>query len=142
MRLLAAVLLGLYTYVIGMLTLGSTSEVTWAYGVTNRFYAMSEGQANVALFVPAGFLLAVVLLRPLLAASVCLVGSAGIEWFQAEYLPWRVVDVNDIVHNGLGGLVGAVLAAPLVWLLARSLRNRRRTHASPLPPPPQPLRIT
>jgi hypothetical protein len=140
MRLIAAVLLGLYAYVVGMLTLGGSGAVVWAYGVTDRFYAMSQAQANVALFVPAGLLLAVVLLRPLLAAAVCLVWSAGIEWFQAEYLPWRVVDLNDVAHNGLGGLVGAVLAAPLVWVVGRSVRHRRRTLTSPPPPPPQPLR--
>ena len=131
MRWIAAVLLGLYAYVVGMLTLGNSSEVVWAYGVTDRFYAMTEPQANVALFVPAGFLLTIVLLRPLLATAVCLVGSAGIEWFQSEYLPWRVVDVNDVVHNGLGGLVGAVLAWPLAWLLGQSMRNRRRALATP-----------
>jgi glycopeptide antibiotics resistance protein len=119
MRWLALVLLGLYTYVVGMLTLGGTASVGWAYGVTDRFYAMSEAQANVALFVPAGFLLAVVLLSPVLATAAGVLGSMAIEWTQAEYLPARVADVQDVVHNGLGALIGALVAVPLVWLLSR-----------------------
>ena len=124
MRWLAAVLLGLYSYVVVMLTLGDTSAVSRAFGITDRFYAMSEPEANVALFVPAGALLAVVLLRPLLAVAMCLVGSAAIEWTQLEYLTTRVADVNDVLHNGLGGLIGAVAAVPVVWLLLRRSSHR------------------
>jgi glycopeptide antibiotics resistance protein len=136
MRILAAVLLGLYTYVIGLLTLGGTSEVASAFAVTDRFYALTEAQANVALFVPAGFLLTIVALRPLLAVAACLVGSIAFEWVQREYLTTRVADASDVMHNGLGGLVGAVVAAPLAWLVGRSLRNRRRAVT---PPPAQPV---
>lgn len=136
MRFLAAVLLGLYTYVIGLLTLGDTSEVARAFAVTDRFYALTEAQANVALFVPAGFLLTILLLRPLLAVAACLVGSMAIEWVQLEYLTTRVADAGDVVHNGLGGFIGAVVAAPLAWLVGRSLRNRRR---AAMPPPAQPV---
>jgi glycopeptide antibiotics resistance protein len=119
MRWFALVLLALYAYVVGMLTLGSTSSVGWAFGVTDRFYAMSEAQANVALFVPAGFLLAVVLLSPVFAVAAGVLGSMAIEWSQQEYLPTRVADVHDVLHNGLGTVVGALLAVPLVWLLSR-----------------------
>jgi len=91
---------------------------------------MSEPQANVALFVPAGALLAVALLRPLLAAAVCALGSTAIEWTQLEWVTTRVADVNDVVHNGLGGLVGAMAAAPVVWWLRRRARAARST----LPP--------
>ncbi len=131
MRWIAAVLLGTYSYGVAMLTLGSSSEVVWAYGITDRLYAMTEPQANMALFVPAGFLLTIVLLRPLLATAVCLVGSAGIEWFQAEYLPWRVADADDIVHNGLGGLIGAVLAWPVAWALVQVAHRRRSAPVTP-----------
>ena len=119
MRWLALVLLGLYAYVVGMLTLGSTTSVGWAFGITDRFYAMTEAQANVALFVPAGFLLAIVLLSPVFAVSAGVVGSMAIEWIQQEYLPSRVADVQDVLHNGLGTVVGALVAVPLVWLLSR-----------------------
>ena len=120
MRWLALVLLVLYAYVVAMLTLGSTSSVGWAFGITDRFYAMTEAQANVALFVPAGFLLAIVLLSPVLAVSAGVLGSMAIEWFQLEYLPTRVADVQDVLHNGLGALVGALVALPVVYLLGRA----------------------
>ena len=119
MRRLALVLLVLYAYVVATLTLRSTTRVTWAYGVTDRVYAMSEPQANVVLFVPAGFLLAIVLLSPVFAVSVGVLASMAIEWTQRELLPSRVADLHDVVNNGLGTVVGALLAVPFVFLLAR-----------------------
>lgn len=62
--------------------------------------------------MPAGFLLAVLLGRPLLAALTTVAVSVGIELAQHAYLPSRVPAVADVVHNGLGGLLGALLAAP------------------------------
>jgi len=133
MRWLAAVLLGLYSYVVVMLTLGDTSAVSRAFGITDRFYAMTEPEANVALFVPAGALLAVVLLRPVLALAMCLVGSAAIEWTQLAHLTTRVPDANDLVHNSLGGLIGVVAAAPAVWLLRRSSHRPVRSDGRATP---------
>ena len=125
MRWLALVLLGLYTYVVGLLTLGGTSSVGWAFGVTDQYYRLSEAQANVLLFVPAGFLLAVVLLSPVLATAAGVLGSMAIEWFQAAYLPTRVADAHDVIHNGTGALIGAVVAVPIVWVLSRRRRPAR-----------------
>jgi glycopeptide antibiotics resistance protein len=132
MRWLALVLLCLYTCVVGMLTLGSTSSVYWAYGVSDRLYSMTEAQANVALFVPAGFLLAIVLLSPAMAITAGTLGSMAIEWTQQEYLPSRVADVHDVLHNGLGTLIGALVAIPLVWLLSRKspVASMPRRHVS------------
>jgi glycopeptide antibiotics resistance protein len=117
MRWIAAVLLGLYCYVVGTLTLGSNSRVGWAFGVTDRVYPMTEGQANVALFVPAGFLLAIVLLNPVVAVGFGVMGSMATEWYQRHYLPWRVFDPQDVVHNGAGAAIGALLAIPIVLML-------------------------
>ena len=75
-------------------------------------WSETEVLANVALFVPAGFLLAVVLGRPLLSVALCLLGSACIELAQQQYLPSRVPSLADVQHNGLGGLFGALLAWP------------------------------
>lgn len=127
MRWVAAVLLGFYVYVISTLTLGSDSSVVRALDVTDRFYPMTEAQANVALFVPAGFLLAIVLLNPLVAVVLGVLGSMAIEWYQLHYLPWRVFDPHDVVHNGVGAAVGALLAVPVVLLL----RWHRRSRAAP-----------
>ncbi|HEX3931535.1 MAG TPA: VanZ family protein [Nocardioides sp.] len=124
MRWIAAVLLGLYCYVIGTLTLGSNAAVGRAFDVTDRFYPMSEGQANVALFIPAGFLLALVLLNPLVAVALGVLGSSAIEWYQLHYLPWRVFDLHDVLHNGIGAAIGALLAVPFVLLLRWHRRAR------------------
>jgi glycopeptide antibiotics resistance protein len=101
--------------------------VWWAYGVTDRFVDLDEAQANVLLFVPAGFLLAVVLLSPPFAVVAGVLGSMAIEWVQEAYLPDRVADVHDVVHNGLGAVLGAIAAVPLVWLLTH---GRRRTSST------------
>lgn len=86
----------------------------------------TEVLANVALFVPAGFLLAVVLGRPLLSAVLCVVGSACIELAQQRWFPSRVPSFADVQHNGLGGLVGALLA----WPFARAGRGLRQQFAN------------
>jgi glycopeptide antibiotics resistance protein len=57
-------------------------------------YASVEGAANVAMFVPVGV-----------------------------FLPTRVSDVRDLVHNGLGALIGVVV---VLILTARSENARRR----------------
>ena len=79
--------------------------------------------ANVALFVPAGFLLAVVLGAPLLSAALCILGSACIELAQLQYLPSRVPSFADIQHNGLGGMFGALLGWPFAVRLANGREN-------------------
>ncbi len=80
-------------------------------------WSLTEVLANVALFVPAGFLLSVVF------------GAADPErcsvrpWLgmhrhrPAGLRPSRVPSIADVQHNGLGGLLGAVLAWPLFRLL-------------------------
>lgn len=122
MRLFAAVLLGLYVLFIARLTLADPSSGSAVFGFADAFatrvsdgrlqWSETEVLANVALFVPAGFLLAVVLGRPLLSVALCILGSACIELAQQRYLPSRVPSVADVEHNGLGGLFGALLAWP------------------------------
>ena len=126
----AAVLLVLYTFVIARLTLLPSESETGTFGLLDRVvtrlsrgglqWTQIEVLANVALFVPAGFLLAVVLRRCWPAVVVCVLASGAIEWAQYAYLPSRVPSLADVEHNGLGGLIGAVLAWPLaVWLRRR-----------------------
>lgn len=72
--------------------------------------------ANVLLFVPWGFLLFIALYsvrRPTLQTYVLtvLLGftfTCGIEAWQ-YFLPSRVADVNDIIWNTIGALLGAIL---------------------------------
>jgi glycopeptide antibiotics resistance protein len=133
-RTAAAVLLVLYTAVIARLTLFPADSETGTFGALNDAvtwlvnggldWTQIEALANVALFVPAGFLLAVVLRRCWPSVLGCVLASAAIEGAQHAYLPSRVPSLADVEHNGLGGLIGALLAWPLVaWL------RRRRTAA-------------
>ena len=121
-RPVAAVLLACYAVLVARLTLADPSAGRWAFDIGWKVadvagdgrlsWTQTEALANVALFVPAGFLLAVVLGRPLLAAALTVVASAGIELAQQRFFPSRVADVADVWHNGLGGLVGALVAVP------------------------------
>ena len=129
MRWSAALLLGLYLVLVARLTLAdpSSGQMVFAFAdaVATRLsegrleWSETEVLANIALFVPAGFLLAVVLGRPLLSVVLCLLGSACIELAQLQYLPSRVPSLADVQHNGLGGLIGVFAAWPLVLLLSR-----------------------
>jgi len=124
MRSIAAVMLVLYGALVARLTLADPSAgeplFSWLYGLP---IATSDAEAlgNVALFVPAAFLLAIVIGRPLLAAALCLVASVGIELVQYRYLPSRVPTVADVQLNGAGGLIGAALAGVVLagqrWLV-------------------------
>ena len=72
--------------------------------------------ANVMLFVPWGFLTFITfysLDRPTMQTYVLtiLLGfsfSLGIEAWQ-YFLPSRVVDVNDVIYNTIGTVLGAIL---------------------------------
>ena len=119
-RWCAALLLGLYTVVIARLTLAPATSESGIFSLLNRATAHASGGrldwsqtevlANVALFVPAGLLLAIVLGRAWLSAVLCVLASIGIELAQQRYLPSRVPSLADVEHNGLGGVIGAVLA--------------------------------
>ncbi|GAA4669363.1 VanZ family protein [Frondihabitans cladoniiphilus] len=131
----------LYIGFVGWVTLGPQPYDSSTAGLLTRFFDFSqshastrwldfsnvEGLANVAMFVPLGFFLALFLPRRawLVAAVLCVLASTGIEMFQGAYLPTRVEDVRDIVHNGTGGLIGAVLAAVIRFVVAPRPRSRR-----------------
>jgi glycopeptide antibiotics resistance protein len=66
---------------------------------------------NVAVYVPLGSALVVLGLRLWMAVGACVVMSFGVEayqWFQAA---GRQADINDVLLNGEGALLGAALAA-------------------------------
>jgi hypothetical protein len=123
MRWIAGTLLALYSLFVARLTLADPSAGRWAFAVADSLatrvsdgrlaWSETEVLANIALFVPAGFLLAVVLGRPAMAAVLCVLASACIELVQQRYFPSRVPTVADVLHNSLGGLIGAILAWPV-----------------------------
>ncbi|GAA1354928.1 hypothetical protein GCM10009636_21620 [Arthrobacter koreensis] len=86
-------------------------------------YTLVEAVANVALFFPAGLLLAARLTPRWcwLAAVVGLCVSAGIEAAQALLLPGRYATPHDVMANGLGAALGTI--AVYAW---RSRGTKRR----------------
>ena len=97
----------------------------------------ADGPLNVALFVPLGLFLALLLRRPALATVAAVALSVGIECYQAS-LTTRVGAFADVVANGLGALVGAALATVLLVVLPvrqpgqPPARNVSRSAASPV----------
>jgi len=123
MRWFATLFLGLYLVFIARLTLADPAAGHVVFSLADNWasylsggrlqWSETEVLANIALFVPAGFLLAVVLQRPLLSAALCVLVSACIELAQQRWFPSRVPSIADVQHNGLGGVVGALLAWPV-----------------------------
>jgi len=129
MRWFSAVLLSLYLVLVARLTLADPSAGRWAFSLADysatrlsggrMVWSRTEVVANVALFVPVGFLLAVVVQRAWVSVALCAVLSAGIELAQGLWLPSRVPSVLDVEHNALGGLVGALVALPVLWVMRK-----------------------
>ena len=62
---------------------------------------------NITMFLPLGFLLPIAahkLRTPVATAAVVLLTTAGIETFQ--YFIGRSADVDDVIMNFLGGILG------------------------------------
>jgi glycopeptide antibiotics resistance protein len=127
LRWTSAGLLGLYALIVMRLTLEPAGSESAIFGQLNRFatavsrnrlaWSQTEALANVALFIPLGFLLAVVLSRVGPSAALCVLASVFIELIQARFLPSRVPTIDDVWHNSAGGAVGAALAWPItLWL--------------------------
>lgn len=84
---------------------------------------------NVLLFVPLGFLARAVFKRSLLTATLLAAGlSLAIELTQLTGIwgmydcAYRIFDVDDLITNTAGGLLGAALA--LAWVSTRRREER------------------
>jgi len=115
----------LYLGVVGWITLGPQPYGEGSAHLLSRFldlfarhastqwldFSAVEGLANVAMFVPLGFLVAGFFPRRwwILAVACCVALSMGIEAYQGAFLSTRVADYRDVVHNGTGALVGAIV---------------------------------
>lgn len=89
-----------------------------------------EAGANVLLFVPLGFLVALLLPRRrwwlvLLGAALA---STAVETVQSVLLPHRIGSPRDVLDNTLGAAVGIGLAA--AWQTVQR-RRRGRTNRPP-----------
>ncbi|WP_195907774.1 VanZ family protein [Microbacterium gorillae] len=98
-------------------------------------YAELEFLANVAMFIPLGFLLGLVLPRRGIWVGILLLPafSAGVEACQAMFLAARFATIGDVIANSIGGWVGllaAVIIRALVYardqkVIARALHDAR-----------------
>lgn len=88
-------------------------------------YRKLEFAANVLMFLPLGFLIALVLPRRLmwLAPFVVPAISTSVEWAQWAFFSERTPSGLDVLANTLGGVVGAAAAWALRALVQR--RDRR-----------------
>ena len=137
------VVTGLYLAVVAWLTLGPQPRgleraagiwrlLGWLHRHPNlewiRFSTL-EFSANIAMFVPIGVFLLLLLGRRRwwLAVLLGVLLSCGIEFTQL-FLPGRVSDVRDLESNSIGALVGVLTALVVTWPAAARRRRREREH--------------
>ncbi len=95
-------------------------------GVPDWFgYRWVEFTANIAMFIPLGFFLALVFPTRFLWLALPLVPAFSfvLETLQFFVLPARFATINDVVANTIGGWLGVAVAASTV--VAVHLRDRR-----------------
>ena len=82
-------------------------------------YSEVEFLANVAMFIPLGFLLGLLLAgRAVWIAIVLIPGfSAAIEFTQSTFLAARFATAQDVFANSLGGFFGLLVAVILVAIV-------------------------
>jgi VanZ like protein len=99
----------------------------------NRSLGLLNVFGNVALFMPTGWLVAVLSgRRPILVGTLCaLLLSTSVEVWQMASGSFG--DVDDLVLNGLGGFLGAGAATFLRWRGARSMTGGSEVEASNVP---------
>jgi glycopeptide antibiotics resistance protein len=87
--------------------------VAHRHGMPEWFdYARLEFTANIGMFVPLAFIVAMLLPSTAwwLALLICPALSVCIELAQATFLSGRFATVSDVVANSIGSLIGALLA--------------------------------
>ncbi len=100
-----------------------------------------EFLANIALFVPVGmFLLLLFGTRLWWLAITASFAMTGFIEFAQRSIPGRVPDPRDLVANGLGAVIGVLIAVVLTLPAALRRRRQRRRAAAvaartvPVPP--------
>lgn len=136
-RVLYATLLAVYALVVSLVVFWPTPVDAAANGLIQRVlsvlhragvpgwfnYNLIESAANIVMFVPLGFLTALLLPSGWrwLTPPGALLFSVAIEWCQQSFLPGRHASLQDVWVNTLGAAIGTVLA--YAWLEHR--RNQR-----------------
>jgi glycopeptide antibiotics resistance protein len=140
-RVLTATLLAVYIFAVALVVLWPTPLDAVASGLIQRVlsalqragapnwfdYNLIESGANVVMFVPLGFLAALLLPSVLrwLTPAGALLFSGAIEWCQQSFLPGRHASLQDVWVNTLGAAIGTALA--YAWLERRRKRVRDNT---------------
>ena len=93
--------------------------------VSGMSFVQVESTLNALVFIPLGAALAIIFGRKLwfLAPVFAFAISFTVEYLQVR-LPGRVPDVNDIVWNTIGGIIGACLVAAIRWFRAANANTR------------------
>ncbi|GAA1888057.1 hypothetical protein GCM10009837_07370 [Streptomyces durmitorensis] len=107
---------------------GSAADYMYA---SERHMILVLQVANAAMFVPLGLFAYTAARRPSLPGIVlgCLALSVMIEAVQLVMNAGRVVDVDDVIFNTLGGLVGCLLAKAAWAVTGRGAEKDVRRHA-------------
>jgi len=96
---------------------------------------------NLLLYVPFGSFVEARTRRPVLVVwAIGLMVSAGVESFQYTFLEGRTTDVDDILLNGLGALVGGLLARLVFQAVHGRFTSRKDGRADPREELPEPGR--
>ena len=94
------------------------------------YWTRLEVLANIAMLVPVALLLTFALgaRRWWVAVAMCVAASVGVELVQSV-MPGRVSSVLDIVANGLGAVIGALVAVGIEAIVVRGRRASARRSA-------------
>ena len=127
----ALVAYGSAAVLVLVLPVGYASVVQAIAGAVHRIPGVDIGNgwiefaANVLLFGPLGFLLALLFRHPWWGTALAIALSAAAELGQIV-IPSRVASLRDVLANALGAVIGAAVA----WLLVLR-RERRRARSTP-----------
>lgn len=142
------VCLGVYLTLVMLVTMSPTpidqgyaASIERVLGVLHRNgvpewfgYSKLEFSANMAMFIPVGFLVSLAMPSTLwwIALILCPALSVSIEITQGAVLAERFSTLSDIAANSLGALLGIIVAVALravvyhrdQLVIADALRNR------------------
>jgi len=81
-------------------------------------YTFVEVAANVALFIPIGVLVALLVMPALWWVAIVygLTFSLVIEFVQSVFLPQRFASVGDLLSNSAGALIGGLIGTGIRWI--------------------------
>jgi glycopeptide antibiotics resistance protein len=138
--------MGFYLVALAWLTLTPGSTSGEALSILRRLLAVMQSvdalswvtfdtlefTANIALFVPMGVLVTLLLGRRgwWAALAVGVIASCWIELAQYVWLPSRVADPRDLVSNSIGTALGVLVVLVATWPQAQRARSRAASSRS------------